>query len=67
MNTHHIPAVDRAISIYEALADRTEPRGARDKLASHLDTLYRQGEHDPHRLTVHGLSFLRDFERRRSS
>ncbi|MBC7577931.1 hypothetical protein [Tardiphaga sp.] len=58
--------VDRAISIYEALADRTEPRGARAKLTQHLDRLYLDGERDPHRLTVHGLSFLRDFERRQN-
>lgn len=67
MNIQNIAAVDRAISIYEALADRTEPKGARAKLARHLDTLYLQGERDPHRLTVHGLSFLRDFERQRNS
>jgi hypothetical protein len=59
--------VDRAIHIYEALADRREPKGAREKLTRHLDGLQRAGEHDPHRLTVHGLSFLRDFERQRNS
>jgi hypothetical protein len=64
MNTH---SVDRAIHIYEALADRSEPKGAREKLARHLDMLYDNGEHDPHRLTVHGLSFLRDYDRKRSS
>lgn len=63
----HINATDRAISIYEALADRTEPRGARALLARHLDNLYVKGEHDEHRLTVHGLSFLRDYDRRRNA
>ncbi|MDB5500503.1 MAG: hypothetical protein JWR89_405 [Tardiphaga sp.] len=63
----NIASVDRAINIYEALADRREPKGARDKLARHLDALYLNGERDPHRLTVHGLSFLRDYERQRNS
>ncbi len=62
-----IQAADRAISIYEALADRTEPKGARAELARHLDRLYQNGERDAHRLTVHGLSFLREFERRRNA
>ena len=61
-----IEAVDRAISIYEALADRTEPKGARELLAQHLSRLSVAGERDPHRLTVQGVSFLRDFERRRN-
>jgi hypothetical protein len=64
MNVH---VADRAISIYEALADRSEPRGARQKLARHLDTLYNNGERDPHRLTVHGLSFLRELDQQQSS
>jgi hypothetical protein len=63
----NINATDRAISIYEALADRTEPKGAREQLARHLDSLYVKGERDQHRLTVHGLSFLRDYERRRNA
>ena len=28
--------VDRALSIYGALADRTEPKGVRDRLSKHL-------------------------------
>jgi len=63
----NIKAVDRAIAIYESLADSTEPRGARDKLASHLASLYSSGEHDDHRLTVHGLTFLQQFETMRNS
>jgi hypothetical protein len=62
-----IQPVDRAIHIYEALADRREPSGVRAKLTRHLDGLQRAGEHDPHRLTVHGLSFLRDYELKRNS
>ena len=62
----NIQPVDRAIHIYEALADRREPKGARQELTRHIDSLERAGEHDPHRLTVHGLSFLRDYERQRN-
>jgi hypothetical protein len=66
-NPMNIQAVDRAISIYEAIADRTEPKGAREKLSQHLGRLYINGEHDHHRLTVHGLSFLRDLDLKRNT
>ena len=55
--------VDRAISIYGALADRSETKGAREHLSRHLMNLYIGGEKDEHRLTVHGLSYLRDLYR----
>lgn len=55
--------VDRALSIYETLADRTAVRGARERLSQHLMKIYLEGETDLHRLTVHGLSYLRDFDR----
>ena len=55
--------VDRALSIYGALADRSETKGARDRLSKHLMKLYIEGETDEHRLTVHGLSFLQDLDR----
>ena len=55
--------VDRALSIYEALADRSETRGARDRLSKYLAKRYTEGEKDEHRLTVEGLSFLRSFYR----
>jgi hypothetical protein len=55
--------VDRALSIYETLADRSAARGARERLSQHLMKIYLEGEKDPHRLTVHGLSYLRDFDR----
>jgi len=58
----HILPVDRALSIYGALADRSETKGARDRLSKHLMKLYIEGETDEHRLTVHGLSFLRDMD-----
>jgi hypothetical protein len=55
--------VDRALSIYGALADRSETKGAREQLSRHLMELYNGGEKDEHRLTVHGLSYLRDLNR----
>ena len=55
--------VDRALSIYGALADRSETKGARDGLSKHLMKIYIDGEKDEHRLTVHGLSYLRNLDR----
>jgi hypothetical protein len=55
--------VDRALSIYGARADRSETRGAREQLSRHLMELYIGGEKDEHRLTVHGLSYLRNLDR----
>jgi hypothetical protein len=55
--------VDRALSIYGTLADRSEPKGARERLSRHLMKMYIDGEQDEHRLTVHGLSYLRDLDR----
>ena len=56
--------VDRALSIYGALADRFEMKGARERLSRHLMQLYIDGEKNQHRLTVHGLSYLRELDRR---
>jgi hypothetical protein len=50
--------VDRALSIYGALADRSETRGARQRLSEHLMKIYIEGEKDEHRLTVEGLTYL---------
>jgi ABC-type uncharacterized transport system fused permease/ATPase subunit len=54
--------VDRALTIYGALADRSETRGARDLLTKHLMKMYMEGEKDEHRLTVEGLSYLRNLD-----
>ena len=43
--------VDRTLSIYGALADLSEPKR------------YIEGERDPHRLTVEGLSYLQKLYR----
>ena len=55
--------VDRALSIYETLADRSATKGTRERLSKHLMKIYLEGKKDPHRLTVHGLSYLRNFDR----
>jgi hypothetical protein len=59
----NILPVDRALSIYGALANRSETRGARERLSRHLMKIYIEGERDQHRLTVHGLSYLRNLDR----
>ena len=59
--------VDRALTIYGALADRSETKGARERLSKHLMKICNDGEKDEHRLTVHGLSFLRDLDRETDS
>jgi hypothetical protein len=58
-----ILAVDRALSIYSALADRSETKGARKGLSEHLMKKYIEGEKDEHRLTVEGLSYLHNLDR----
>jgi hypothetical protein len=59
--------VDRALSIYGALANRCETKGARDGLSRHLTKMYVGGEKDEHRLTMHGLSYLCDLDRETDS
>ena len=63
---HTLP-VDRALSIYGALADRSETKGARERLSRHLLKLYVDGETNEHRLTVHGLSYLQKLDRENDS
>ena len=59
----NILPVDRALNLYGTLANRCETKGARERLSRHLMELYLGGEKDEHRLTVHGLSYLREFDR----
>ena len=56
--------VERALRIYGAIANRPEAKGTRGQLSTHLMKLYIDGERNEHRLTVHGLSYLRDLDRR---
>lgn len=59
----NILPIDRALSIYGALADRSETKEARERLSRHLMKRYIEGEKDVHRLTVEGLSYLRNLDR----
>ena len=47
----NILPVDRALSIYGALANRSETKGARERLSKHPMKMYIEGEKDEHRLT----------------
>jgi hypothetical protein len=56
--------LSRAISIYSRVTRHDlDPQTRRD-VARHIKGLAQQGEQDPARLTVHGLSYLRALERR---
>jgi hypothetical protein len=59
--------VDRVLSIYTTLANRSEAKGAREGLSRHLSRRFVEGEKDEHRLTVEGLSYLRELEREADS
>jgi len=59
--------VDRALNIYGALAGRSETKGARERLTKHLMKMYLAGEKDQHRLTVQGLSYLRNLHQEMDS
>jgi hypothetical protein len=61
---HTLP-VDRALAIYETIANRSELKGTRERLSQHLRKVFLEGEHDPHRLTVHGLTYLQNLDRER--
>jgi hypothetical protein len=52
--------VARALSIYRKVARHNPGTQARRGLARHIKHLVEQGVRDPGRLTVHGLSYLRD-------
>lgn len=59
----NILSVERTLNIYGAIANRSEPKGAREKLSKHLIQQIIEGEKDTHRLTVHGLSYLQSLNR----
>jgi hypothetical protein len=63
----NILPVDRALSIYGALADRSETKDARKRLSEHLMKKYIAGEKDEHRLTVEGLVYLHNLDRKLDS
>ena len=53
--------VDRALSMYGAIADRSEAKGVREALSQHLIRMCLNGEKDERRLMVEGLSYLQAF------
>ncbi len=59
-------AIDRIMHTYDLLANRTSAASeeARRKVADYVKTLFEAGERDPHRLTVCGLTYLRQLEGR---
>jgi len=59
--------VDRALAIYGTIANRPELKDTRERLSQHLRKVFLEGEHDPHRLTVHGLAYLQSLDRKRDS
>ncbi|MBV8925020.1 MAG: hypothetical protein JOZ74_06580 [Bradyrhizobium sp.] len=57
--------IARAIKIYRSVARHDLDLRARRGLARHIKRLADQGVQDPSRLTVHGLSYLRELERQK--
>ena len=56
--------IARAIKIYRSVARQDLDLKARRGLAQHIKRLADEGVQDPNRLTVHGLTYLRNLERR---
>jgi hypothetical protein len=61
---HIAKPIARAIRIYRSVARHDLDMRARRGLARHIKRLADEGVDDANRLTVHGLSYLRDLERR---
>jgi hypothetical protein len=57
-------AIDRIMQTYALLANRTldASEEARAKVTNYITTLFEAGEKDPHRLTVCGLTYLRELD-----
>ena len=57
-------AIDRIMQTYDLLVNRTAAASdeARAKVTEYLTTLVEAGEKDPHRLTVCGLTYLRQLD-----
>jgi hypothetical protein len=56
--------IARAIRIYRSVARHDLDMRARRGLARHIKRLADEGVRDANRLTVHGLSYLRNLDRR---
>lgn len=57
-------AIERIMHTYDLLVNRTRAASdeARDKVTAYLTTLVEAGEKDTHRLTVCGLTYLRQLD-----
>ena len=57
-------ALDRIMQTYDLLVNRTAAASAeaRAKVTNYVTTLFESGEKDTHRLTVCGLTYLRELD-----
>jgi hypothetical protein len=57
-------AIDRIMQTYDLLMNRSAAANAeaREKVTQYLTTLFEAGERDSHRLTVCGLTYLRELD-----
>jgi hypothetical protein len=57
-------AIDRIMQTYDLLMNRSAAASseAREKVTQYLTTLVEAGERDSHRLTVCGLTYLRELD-----
>ena len=57
-------AIDRIMMTYDLLMNRTAAASeeARAKVTDYLNKLFEAGERDTHRLTVCGLTYLRELD-----
>jgi hypothetical protein len=57
-------AIDRIMHVYDLLLNRSAAASAeaRDKVTEYVTMLFEAGEKDPHRLTVCGLTYLRELD-----
>ncbi|MBR1207247.1 MULTISPECIES: hypothetical protein [unclassified Bradyrhizobium] len=57
-------AIDRIMQTYDLLLNRTSAASdeARAKVREYVQTLFEAGERDTHRLTVCGLTYLRQLD-----
>ena len=57
-------AIDRIMQTYDLLVNRSAAASAeaRAKVTEYITTLFEAGERDTHRLTVYGLTYLRQLD-----
>jgi hypothetical protein len=55
-------AIDRIMNTYALLRSAAASEEARAKVREYVGKLFEAGEKDPHRLTVCGLTYLRELD-----